>query len=53
MRVRNDGPAFLARYKPEVVGGRMHVELWVPAEELAEFNRNIVGAIEVIAEFNA
>ena len=27
------------------------IEYWIPAEELADFNRNIVGQIEVIAEF--
>lgn len=43
--------AFLARYRAEVVGARVHAELWVPAEELAEFNRHIVGSIEVIREF--
>jgi hypothetical protein len=29
----------------------MHNELWVPAEELEEFNRNIVGLIEVTKIF--
>lgn len=29
----------------------MHTEHWIPAEELPEFNRNIVGLIEVIASF--
>jgi hypothetical protein len=29
----------------------MHQEYWDPAEELDEFNRNIVGPIEVIASF--
>ena len=28
-------------------------ELWVPAEDLAELNRHLVGPIEVIAEFRA
>lgn len=42
---------FAAKYAPQIVGGKMHAELWVPAEELAEFNRHIVGRIEVIAEF--
>jgi hypothetical protein len=42
---------FVKRYPPKVVGARQHVELWVPAEELEEFNANIVGKIEVIAEF--
>jgi hypothetical protein len=27
------------------------LELWVPAEELAEFNQHIVGLMEVIHEF--
>ncbi len=34
-----------------MVGGSEHEEYWIPAEELAEFNRNIVGEIEVIAEY--
>ena len=29
----------------------MHEEYWIPAKDLEEFNRNIVGKIEVIAEF--
>jgi hypothetical protein len=33
------------------VGGAIHQEYWVPAEEMAEFNRNIVGLIEMVAEF--
>ena len=44
---------FLARYERRTVGGSIHQELWVPAEELPEFNRNIVGLIEVTAEFGA
>ena len=42
---------FLKRYPRQVVGSAIHEELWVPAEELADFNRHIVGLIEVIAEF--
>lgn len=42
---------FVARCPVQVVGGREHEELWVPAEELEEFNRHIVGSIEVIREF--
>lgn len=45
--------AFLAKYPPQIVGGRMHAEIWVPAEELAEFNRHLVGLIEVTARFGA
>lgn len=44
---------FLAHYPEQVVGGSMHRELWVPAEELEEFNRHIVGTIEIIAEYLA
>lgn len=40
--------AFLSRYPVQQAGGRACCELWVPAEELAEFNRHIVGTIRVI-----
>ena len=43
--------AFVDRYPIRSVGGSVHKELWIPAEELAELNRNIVGKIELIAEF--
>jgi hypothetical protein len=43
--------AFLARYPLRKVGGSIHTEYWIPAEHLPEFNRNIVGPIEVIAEY--
>jgi hypothetical protein len=42
---------YAARFEKRTVGGRQHQELWVPAEELAEFNRHIVGKIEVIAKY--
>ncbi|NER33823.1 MAG: hypothetical protein F6J93_07165 [Oscillatoria sp. SIO1A7] len=42
---------FLHRYPIRTVGSSQHREYWIPAEELAEFNQNIVGKIEVIAEF--
>jgi len=42
---------FLARYPVQVAGARAHRELWVPAEEMDDFNANIVGRIEVVAEF--
>ncbi len=44
---------FAGKYPVQTVGGSLHQELWIPAEELAEMNRNIVGLIEVIAEFGA
>ena len=42
---------FLKRYEIQTVGGSMHQEYWIPAGDLAEFNQNIVGAIEITAEF--
>jgi hypothetical protein len=42
---------FLSRYESKTVGSSIHQEYWIPAEDLPEFNRNIVGLIEVIAEF--
>ncbi len=33
------------------VGGKIHQELWVPAEELNEFNRHIIGKIEVVEAY--
>ena len=34
-----------------VVGNRGHAELWAPAEELSQFNANIIGPIAVIAVY--
>jgi hypothetical protein len=45
------GAHFLRRYEIKTVGSSIHQEYWIPAEELLEFNRNIVGLIEVIAEY--
>lgn len=42
---------FVARYPVRQVGGRDIVELWVPAEDLDEFNRHIVGRIILVHEF--
>ena len=42
---------FLRGYEIKTVGSSIHQEYWIPAEDLPEFNRNIVGAIEVIAEY--
>jgi hypothetical protein len=44
--------AFAARYPVELAGGAAHKELWIPGEELEEFNRHIVGKIEVVAEYS-
>ena len=47
-RVRS---AYLDKYEIQTVGGSVHQEYWIPAAELAEFNRNIVGRIEVVSEY--
>ena len=40
-----------ARYPVQVAGGRAHSELWVPADELMEFNSGIMGPIQVVAAY--
>jgi len=42
---------YLQRFQVENVGDRHHNELWVSAEELDEFNRNIVGKIQVVESY--
>ncbi len=42
---------YLRAYPVQTVGGAVHQEYWIPADDLPEFNRNIVGPIHVIAEF--
>jgi len=42
---------FLSRFQVHVVGGSNHREYWIPAEELADLNANIVGGIEVVSRF--
>ncbi|RKR03044.1 hypothetical protein [Maricaulis maris] len=39
------------QYDRKIVGGGMHEELWVLAEELDAFNAAIVGKIEVVAQY--
>ncbi len=42
---------FVQKYPVQNVGGEMHNELWVPADELEEFNNNIVGLIRIVIVF--
>lgn len=42
---------FLDRYPVQTAGARIHQEYWIPADDLNEFNRHIVGEIETIARF--
>ena len=40
-----------ARYPVQFAGGRSHGELWIPAEELTEFNTQILGRILVVESY--
>jgi len=42
---------YLAKFPVQKVGSATALELWVPAEELEEFNANVVGLIEVVASY--
>ena len=42
---------FVQRYDVHQVGAAQHIELWVPAEELAEFNRHIQPPIRVTGAY--
>jgi hypothetical protein len=44
-------PEYLKQFPIQTAGARIHQEYWIPAEELSEFNRHIVGPIEVAGEF--
>lgn len=43
--------SFMDKYKIEKVGGDIHTEWWIPAEDVIEMNNNIVGLIEVLHKF--
>jgi len=42
---------YAARFAVQLAGSTAHRELWVPAEDLDEFNRHILGAICVVATY--
>src|ERR1700677_539089 len=44
---------YLTRFPVQIAGARIHQEYWIPAEELEEFNRHIVGLIEIVSEFSS
>jgi len=39
------------KFEVQTVGSIIHQELWIPAEQLAEFNRHIIGRITVEAAY--
>jgi hypothetical protein len=42
---------YLGQFERKVVGAGEHEELWIPAEQLGEFNSMIVDKIEVVHRF--
>jgi hypothetical protein len=42
---------YLAEFEVKKVGGSAHLEYWIPAESLEEFNRHIQGTIRVIGKY--
>lgn len=44
--------SFLDNYKVHQVGGQSILEYWIPAEDLPALNANIVGQIELVAEYH-
>lgn len=44
---------YLGRYQLRRVGSNEHLEYWIPAEDLEDFNDRMQGEIRVVAEFHA
>jgi hypothetical protein len=43
---------YIDRFEVKVVGSsEVHQELWIPATDLAEFNRYIIGKIKIVAAY--
>ncbi len=43
---------YLNKFEVQNVGGAIHNELWIPADELETFNGKIVGKVEVIGSYS-
>jgi len=43
--------SYLDRFDVQQVGGATILEYWIPADELEEFNDNIVGTIDEVGKF--
>jgi len=43
--------SFISEYEVHTVGSSDHREYWIPAEDLEELNRCLVGPIEIVATF--
>lgn len=42
---------YISKFEVQTVGRSYHQELWIPAEELEEFNSHIIGKIDVISTY--
>ena len=42
---------YISKFDVQTAGAGHHKEFWIPAEDLEEFNKNIIGLIEVIHKF--
>jgi hypothetical protein len=49
----NVDEAYLSQFPVQVAGSRIHREYWIPADELTEFNRHVVGRIEIVSTFKS
>jgi hypothetical protein len=43
---------YLDQFEIQKVGSRTALEYWIPAEDLTTFNENIVGSIEIVAQYS-
>jgi hypothetical protein len=44
--------AYISQFEIQIVGSsQVHQELWIPAEDLAQFNRHILGEIIIVAAY--
>ena len=43
--------SYLGKFEPRTVGAAIHLEYWIPARELEEFNGNITGQIHLEAAY--
>jgi hypothetical protein len=44
---------YLSHFQVRTAGSSSHREYWIPAAEVDEFNRHIVGSIEIVQEFHS
>ncbi len=42
---------YISKFEPKIVGDLHHVEYWIPAEKLTEFNSNLSARINVTAAY--